>query len=236
MIIQAWIVIILGVLVGLMGQIAYLIIVDHEKVRSSKSNIKDLQNKIKSTPQNDPKFKELQAQLIRENANIMRQTMKPTYATFIPFLIIFILVEMYLSYVPITIGVPFNSQVSGNFSGVINSSCFIVNNKLYQNISIKNGMTFNTELLNNNCIVSFVSSGKVSNLNLSGVVGSSQPKDFKVDNISLTLIPNPVVIATMPFNIPIIGNQLNWFWTYLLVSLITGLIVNRILLHFKLIA
>lgn len=236
MILQEWLIIILGLLVGVGGQIAYLLIVDHEKVRESKRIMKDLQIKLKSTPVNDPQFRELQNQLLMENAKVMRQTMKPTYITFVPFLILFILAEFYLSTVPIAIGMPVNAQFVGNFSGNITSSCFMINHNLSQSLAIKNGMSFNATILSDNCTIHFVQAGKISNLTLSGVIGSIQQKKFTVDNLSLQINPNPLVIVTLPFSIPILGNQLNWFWTYILISLVSGLIMNRILIHFKLIA
>ncbi|MDP8012745.1 MAG: EMC3/TMCO1 family protein [Nanoarchaeota archaeon] len=235
MIWEAWLVVILGVIVGVSGQIAYLLIVDHEKVRASKSRIKELQTKIKATQPTDPSFKSLQTELLSENAKIMKQTMKPTYVTFIPFLIIFVLVEMYLSAVPITIGVPISAQIIGNFTGNITSTCLMIGGGLTRPVSVVNGMTFNATVLKDNCTLFLISNHVKSNVSLSGLVGSVQKKVFSVDGVKLAFTPNDLIVAS--FYLPPFGMiYINWFWAYLIFSLISGLGLNRVFIHYKLVA
>jgi hypothetical protein len=40
----------------------------------------------------------------------------------------------------------------------------------------------------------------------------------------------------MPFSLPLIGNKLNWYWAYLIITFVTSIALNRIFAHYKLIA
>ncbi len=86
MLTSALIVIIVSIIVGVAGQLSYLFIVDQEKLKLSKGKIRELQQKLKGLKYDDPNFKQLYNELMQENSKIMRESMKPTFITFIPFL------------------------------------------------------------------------------------------------------------------------------------------------------
>ena len=97
-------VILIALGVGLAGQIAYLFIVDHEIVRNSKTRTKEIQAQIKELRKqvqanqikaDDPKFKELQTEMLKESGKMMKQTTKPTFVTLVPFLIVFFIMSAY---------------------------------------------------------------------------------------------------------------------------------------------
>ncbi|MCL4400682.1 MAG: EMC3/TMCO1 family protein [Candidatus Parvarchaeota archaeon] len=232
-------VILIAIGVGASGQLAYLLIVDHEIVRNSKSRMKELQAELKQLKPDDPKFKEVYSQLMHENSKVMKQSMKPTFVTFVPFIIVFLLMSTFFSYTPIAVGSQVQSVLSGQVNGTITfqNNCVTINDSANLTLlSSKLPTQLPATINSGTCTVFLSQNGKTYNASLVGLIGSNQEKTYSMGNASISFSPNPLVIATLPFSIPLIGNQLNWFWTYLIFSLITSLTLNRILIRYKLIA
>lgn len=232
-------VILIAIGVGAAGQLAYLFIVDHELVRNSKTKMKELQKELKSVNSQDPKFKELYSQLMNENSKVMKQSMKPTFVTFVPFIIVFLLMSSYFSYVPISVGSQIQATVSGQVNGTLSfqNNCITLNKS--SNVTlVSSGLPIRLPAVLNSgrCVAFLYQSGSTLNKSLNGLVGSNQQTTYSVGNASISFSPNPLVVASLPFSIPLVGNELNWFWTYLIFSLITSLTLNRLFIHFKLIA
>ncbi len=236
---ETLIIILISIAVGASGQIAYLFIVDHEMVRTSKAKIKELQTKMKGMKPDHPEFKPTYSQLMSENSKIMKQSMKPTFITFVPFLIVFLLMSSYFSYVPVAVGSPITATFSGNINGSLfsNNSCITFNgNKNISIFSNDSSLKLNVSATTaGNCTVVLLSNGKMYNSTFS-LVGSSGPKTISLNSTKLKFIPNTFIVANLPFSIPIIGNKLNWYWAYLIITFVTSIALNRILSHFKLIA
>lgn len=232
-------VILISIAVGASGQIAYLFIVDHEMVRTSKAKIKELQQKMKGMKPDHPEFKPTYSQLMAENSRIMKQSMKPTFITFVPFLVIFLLMSSYFSYAPVMIGSPISATFSGNINGTLYSanSCVMFNG--YKNISIFSNET-SLKLSANvtksgSCTLYLSTSGKVYNNSFS-LVGDSHVQTVSLNSSKIEFIPNTFIVTKLPFSLPLIGNELNWYWAYLIITFITSITLNRIFAHFKLIA
>ena len=130
------IIIVVSIIVGASGQLAYLFIVDHEIVRASKQHIKELQGKMKGMKPDHPEFKPTYAEIMAENSKMMKQTMRPTFVTFVPFLIVFFIMSSFFSYAPITAGTTFSSTLSGsaNATLIAQNSCLQFNGS--NNISL----------------------------------------------------------------------------------------------------
>ena len=241
---DALIIILVSLGVGVSGQLAYMFIVDHELVRSSKGRLKQIQLQLKQVKPNDPQFKPLYSELMAENSKIMKQSMKPTFVTIIPFLIVFLIMSSYFSYAPIGLAAPIHTTLAGSLSGELSSvgGCAVFQTQQAKNStslnvsSSKLPLSASTFIDSRNCLLSF-SADKVTNTtNISGSIGSTSTKKYTVNGLSIELFPPVLVVATLPFSIPFIGSQLTWFWAYFIISLLSGLILNRILAHFKLIA
>ena len=127
--IDGLIVILIAIGVGISGQIAYLIIVDQEVVRASKGKIKELQKELKLVKPGEPRFKELYSQIMSENGRVMKQSMKPTFVTFVPFIIVFLVMSSFFSYVPIAQGTSIQSILSGPVNGTLSftNNCLTLN-------------------------------------------------------------------------------------------------------------
>ena len=232
-------VILISIAVGASGQIAYLFIVDHEMVRTSKARIKELQQKMKGMKPDHPEFKPTYSELMAENSKIMKQSMKPTFITFVPFLIVFLLMSSYFSYVPVAIGSPIAATFSGNINGTLFSANNCITFNGHNNVSIFSNDTSLKMTANitksGTCILFLSTNGKVYNNSFS-LVGKSKVQTINLNSSKVEFIPDTFIITKLPFSLPLIGNELNWYWAYLIITFITSITLNRILIHFKLIA
>lgn len=237
---ETLIIIVVSILVGISGQLAYLFVVDHEMMRTSKGRIKELQQQMKLIKPNDPNFKPLYKEIMAENSKLMKEQFKPTFITFIPFLVVFFIMSYLFNYAPVAVGVPVQMAISGHVNGTLSSATSCVSFNKSSSISLfSNDSSINTP-------VSFSGSGPCQlilsqnnvkyNTTLSGVIGATSIKSFKIDNVSVKVTPNIYVVTGMPFSIPIIGNKLNWFWTYFIITFISSIALNRVFAHYKLIA
>ncbi|EEZ92676.1 MAG: hypothetical protein BJBARM4_0726 [Candidatus Parvarchaeum acidiphilum ARMAN-4] len=232
-------VILISIAVGASGQIAYLFIVDHEMIRNSKVKIKELQQKMKGMKPDHPEFKPTYSQLMSENSRIMKQSMKPTFITFVPFLVIFLLMSSYFSYAPVMLGTP----ITATFSGNINGSLFSANNCVtfngHDNVSIFSNETSLSMKANatksGSCTLFLLTNGKLYNNSFS-LVGNSKVQTIPLNSSKVEFVPNPFIVTKLPFSLPLIGNQLNWYWAYLIITFVTSITLNRVFSHFKLIA
>lgn len=239
MLLESLFVVLIGIGVGVSGQIAYLLIVDHELVRNSKTKMKEIQKQLKLVKPGDPQFKELYSQLMAENSKVMKQSFKPTFVTFVPFIIVFLLMSSYFSYVPIATGSSVQAIISGQINGTLSfqSNCIQINKSSNLTLVSDKLPIELPAVVNSAQCVSFLSqAGIVRNVSINDLVGSTQEKTYQIGNSTLSFVPNPLVVVTLPFSIPLIGNQLSWFWTYLICSLVSSLTLNRILIRRKLIA
>jgi flagellar biosynthesis protein FliQ len=238
--IEGLIIILVAIGVGVAGQLAYYFIVNQELVRSSKTKMKELQAQIKqhSAP-GDPQFKELYSQLMSENMKVMKQSLKPTFVTFVPFIIVFFIMSALFSYMPISTGSSVQAVLSGNVNGTLyfQNNCLTLNNSSNLTISAsKLPLALSAVVKSSQCTAFLSQHGRLANTTLSGLVGSTQSKTYQVGNASISFAPNSLVVVVLPFSIPFIGSQITWFWAYLFFSLVSSLTLNRILIHYKLIA
>lgn len=233
------IVILIAIGVGVAGQLAYLFVVDQEIVRSGKVKMKELQKQLREVKRDDPKFKEIYSQLMSENTKVLKQSMKPTFVTFVPFIIIFLVMSAFFSYVPISTGSPIQMVLSGSVNGSLTfqNNCMTINHSSNLTIvSSKLPDQFSATINSGQCTAFLSQSGTVSNTTFGGLIGATGSKTYKLGNASLAFSPNALIVASLPFSLPFIGSQINWFWAYLFFSLISSLTLNRVLIHYKLIA
>ncbi len=237
--IEVLLIILVSITVGASGQVAYLYLIDHEMLKTSKVKLKELQQQLKQFKPGDENFKQLYSQIMAENSKMMKQSFKPTYVTIIPFLIIFLVMSAYLSTVPIVVGSSVHMVLSGAVNGTLSfsSACVTISNSSNITISstkLPQGFTARTNSAT--CTAFLSQNGKTYNASLSGLIGSHATKTYKLANASMVFTPNPVVVAKLPFSLPFIGNIINWFWAYVFFSFLASITLNRIFKHYKMIA
>ena len=233
-------VVLIAIAVGVSGQLAYLFVVDHEMVRASRGRIKELQSEMKQVKPGEPRYKEIFNEMMAENSKVMKQTaMKPMFVTFVPFIIVFLMMSAYFSYVPIAIGAPIHTVVSGNFNGTVYSAnnCISLNKTYNLSFSQSNlPQSFDSVLNSRTCTLFSTQGSKTYNVSLAGLLNDNHPKSYLLGHAKVAFYPKTLIIATLPFSLPFIGKDMTWFWAYFIVSLITSLVFGRILRHYKLIA
>jgi uncharacterized membrane protein (DUF106 family) len=236
MLLETLIIILVSLAVGISGQLADMIIVDHEVVRASKGKVKELQAFLKTIKREDPKFMETYNQIMAENSKVMKQTMKPTFITFVPFLIVFLIMSSFFSFAPIAVGTPIHVVLSGSVNGTLlaTNNCLTLDNSTNVSI-ISNGtqQTFVSSVNSVPCSLALTESNSSHyNVSLVGLVGSSQSKAYQLGGLKMNFQPNALELFSLPFSIPLIGNQLNWFWVYLIISFLSSITLNRVLIHY----
>ena len=85
------------------------------------------------------------------------------------------------------------------------------------------------------CTLFISTSGNTYNKSFS-LIGKSKVQTINLNSSKVEFTPNTFIITKLPFSLPLIGNELNWYWAYLIITFITSITLNRILVHFKLIA
>ncbi len=235
---ESLIIIIVAILVGVSGQIAYLFIIDHEMMKVTKAKMKELQAQLKQVKPDDPRFKELYKQVMAENSKMMKESFKPTFVTFIPFLIVFFLMSYFFNYAPVAVGVPIQMAVIGHVNGTLFSAGNCATFNKADNITMlsSSSITSQVSFSNAKCMMLLKQGTATYNTSLSGLIGAASIKTYPIDNISLKFTPNTYIVTSMPFSIPFIGNKLNWFWTYFIVTFLSSIALNRVFAHYKLIS
>lgn len=150
--------ILISIAVGAAGQIAYLVVVDHELVRASKGKIKEIQQKAKQYKPESQEYKTLLKEMLAENSKIMKQTFRPTIITFVPFLIVFLLISHFFSFAPVQTGVPIQLSLSGNVNGTISSQSQCItfsNSSSLSLLSNKSSITTQATVKSDNCTMTF---------------------------------------------------------------------------------
>ena len=91
--------------------IVYKLMTDQVMMKALKEELKDLQQQMKKLRDNPQKLMKIQKQAMDKNMKYMMHSLKPTFVTFIPIIIIFSWLNGHLAYDPITPGQDFNVTV-----------------------------------------------------------------------------------------------------------------------------
>ncbi|MCL5009387.1 MAG: EMC3/TMCO1 family protein [Candidatus Parvarchaeota archaeon] len=237
--IEAILAILIGIIVGVSGQVAYLLLIDHEMMKESKGKIKELQQQMKQLQPGSEQFKQVYSQVLAENSKMMKQSFKPTYVTIVPFIIVFLVMSYYLSVVPISTGSSVNAILSGSVNGTLSFSkgCVTISNS--SNLTIVSAnlpQSFTAKINSATCTAFLTNNNATHNTSLSGLIGARSTVNYKIDNLSIAFSPNPVIVGTLPFSIPFIGNTINWFWAYVFFSFVSSIALNRVFKHYKMVS
>ncbi|MCW1293375.1 MAG: EMC3/TMCO1 family protein [Candidatus Rehaiarchaeum fermentans] len=196
---QAFLLIIISIFIGLISQISYFLISDREKIKNIRKRAKEMSEKLKLT-KDENEIKKIYAEMVSNSTELMKESLKPTLYTFIPFLLVFYLIASYFSYYPIVPG----------------SSIQIFNNSAISFINCESSKIQNHFILNYtpSCII------KTNNatFQLAGIENKSEVVSYSWGKI----YPEEVGINT-PFAF------INWFWIYFIVSFLSSFIFSNIL-------
>jgi len=97
-------VIILALVVSLLTTFTHKYMTNQTVVKHSRAEMKKLQKKMKQHKDNPSKMMEIQSKLLGHNKDVMKESFKPMFITFIPVIIIFGWLNLHLLYEPIMAG------------------------------------------------------------------------------------------------------------------------------------
>jgi len=117
-----WAIIIVAILVALVMTIIYKFMTDQHVMKSLKQEMKDMQAEVKKFSHDPTKALSIQKDMMSKNMEYMMHSMKPTFVTFIPIILIFGWLASHLAFVPIMPGQDFTTTVefAQGTSGIIN--------------------------------------------------------------------------------------------------------------------
>jgi uncharacterized membrane protein (DUF106 family) len=93
--------------VTLFTSLVYKFVTDQAKMKILKTELKDLQNLMKSHRDNPQKLMEVQKQAMEKNMEYMRHSMRPTLFTMIPLILLFGWLNAHIAYYPLMPAEPF---------------------------------------------------------------------------------------------------------------------------------
>ncbi len=109
---QPWPVLIISLMITLLITIVYKFMTDQEMMKKTKQEVKELQQDIKQFREDPKKMIEVQKEMMDKQFKMMGHSMKPTFITLIPIIIIFGWLNSTMAYEPINPGEEFVTTMS----------------------------------------------------------------------------------------------------------------------------
>jgi uncharacterized membrane protein (DUF106 family) len=214
----------------------YKLMTNQKEMKEMKDKTKAYQKEIKKH-QNDPKkMMSIQKDMMSLQGKYMMKSMKPTLVTFLPIMIIFGWLAANLAYVPITPGSDFSLEVKFN-----DYSAETIMLNVPEGFEILNGAN---QTMTDNMAVWNIKAGDVGVYKLGfDYRGASYTQDIKVSDGSLgeyEVVEQKVgknniksIKTDLPSvkplgNFSIFGWRPNWFWSYVIFSMIFSLSIRKI--------
>jgi len=218
----------------LLTTLIYKWVTDQKKLKESKVEMKKLQQEQKKYKDNPKKLMQVQQQMLEINMVMMKQSFKPMIYTFLPLILLFYFMSSSFAYYPLHANEPFTmtALISESFPDSLDA----VNLTSIPATTIIRNVTYapsdkNTKGIQ--WIVTAPSEGNYSFLiesktfkQTKDIVVTSEKKyasvmtDYKDSQLQKLVIGNKEVTT-------FIG--INWIWTYILLSVISSLIIRKIL-------
>lgn len=201
---------------SLMTQIVNKLMINEKKTDQYRKDINDVQKELKTMDPKSAEFTKKQDEMLDKNMWIMKQQFKPMMVTLLPYLIVFYFLTPIFAYNPIMLGSTVSVSISG--TGDVFSECLNIDTTVSG--SFKNITTIQSD----NCTASFGN----ANLNLD-LIGASSIKTYEANGLKMTVMPPEKIYVPLPISIPFAGNSLGWLGTFIWSSLITSLILTKVL-------
>ncbi len=229
-------ILIISIILGVITTLVYKYASNQKKIKELKDETKALQKKIKAISKTNPeKMMELNSKMMKLNGPLMKETMKPTLWTIIPSLLILTWMAANLAFMPIIPGqtfeviTEFNEGITGNVSMFAIPEGLEFINGATQEISdgqarwVLKSSDENTYTLTINY--------KDLDFNQDVIITNAReyinPEQIvKKEGLNKIIVGNEKI---KPFKgAPIIGN-LNWLWSYILLTMIFTTVLRKLL-------
>jgi uncharacterized membrane protein (DUF106 family) len=198
-------------------QLINKLMVNEKYVDGARAKMKGLQEKLKTiTDIKSPDFTKAQDELLDINFNIMKQQMKPTFVTFIPYLFLYWLMSSTFAYAAMDIGSNVTLKITGTGNYAID--CISFNQTVtgsYEGVHV---------LSAGDCHFS------VANVTTNqSVLGKKEIVSQSIGSNEISLIPSKNRVIPLPVSLPYVGDALGWLGTFVLFSLIFSLVLGKAL-------
>ena len=225
-------IIVIAFVIALITTIAHKYMTNQVVVKNSRAEMKKLQKKMKQHKDNPSKMMEIQSKLLGHNKDVMKESFKPMFITFIPVIIIFGWLNLHLLYEPIMSGDDFSVTAEMQKGALGNVSIiapdFEVTSPVSQAI-VERETTFQLQAKEhgeypviftyngvNETVSVLVTDEQTYNTPKSKASSGSPFKGFEVNLDKLYLIDFAFV-------------HLNGFWSYILLTVIFSLLLRKLL-------
>jgi len=104
-------ILIISIIIALITTFAYKWLTNQEEMKRLKEEQKELQKKVKEYKDNPQKMMETNKEAMAKSMKLMNASFKPMFITMIPIILIFMWLNLHLSYLPINPGQEFTSTV-----------------------------------------------------------------------------------------------------------------------------
>ena len=200
---------------ALTTQLINKLLINEKLVDENKEKMKEYQKKLKTLEPKSKEFNEMQDKVLDISMVNMKQQFKPMIFTFIPFIIIFYLISGMFAFSAIDVGSEVQVELKGN--GIFEAECLGINETINSKFTTK-------AIVSGDCTANL--GGREANLSL---VGSKKPINLDLSNLKLMITPPKLVFFTLPFSLPFIGASIGWLGTFITFSLISSLILSKLL-------
>ncbi len=211
-------IIVAGTAIGLafLTQLINKLLINEKFVDETREKMKKMQKELKGIDVKSKEFQQKQDKILEMNFALMKQQFKPMFVTFVPYIVIFYLLGGLFSYAPISVGSQIQIDVSGN--ALIESPCLGLNE------TIQGKGTLIATVNSENCKI--LINGNEANISL---IGASNEINLNVEDVALKILPPKQVFINLPFDLPVVGNQIGWLGTFIIFSFATSMILNKAL-------
>lgn len=189
---------IVSIAIGLASQLSYFLIADRKKIKELRNLTNELSRKFKEAKDENEK-NQIYMEMLKHSSELMKESLKPTLYTFIPFVLVFYFISQAFSYYPIT---------NGSVLFLSNSTPIQFSNCIYK-------QSHGEYILNytNSCTIYYAN----STFQLSSLYGSNRV----IVNKYIKISPQEVGIST-PFGF------VNWFIIYFILTFLSSYIFSLI--------
>tara|TARA_Y100000034_G_C6748405_1_gene332500 strand:- start:33 stop:797 length:765 start_codon:yes stop_codon:yes gene_type:complete len=223
---ENWAIVLMSLIITLVTTLVYKKFTNQEILKSLKQEIKDIQQEMKEFSHDIQRTKELQKKSWEKMIQQMKQSMKPMLVTWIPILIIFAWIWTNLAYYPILPGEEFTTTINFEKDTIGTVELFPPENVQLLSQAKKE-----------------ISDNKAS-WNLKGAKGEYKlsykfkdkiyAKDLVITDKKLYIQPKMNIfennIKTIEVeNRPVKIFGMNWFWGYLIISIIINSLLRKLL-------
>ncbi len=229
-------ILIISIFLGVITTLVYKYASNQKKIKELKDKTKKLQKKIKKISKTEPeKVMEINAQMMKLNGPLMKETMKPTLWTIIPSLLILTWMASNLAFASISPGQSFT--ITAEFNDGVTGE--IIVDSVPEGLEFLSGNT--KEIVDNKAIWELKSEQENTYSLLFKFRELEVNKELIVSNSWEYSTPEEIVNQegikkitinnekTKPFKgIPIIGN-LNWLWSYIILTMVFTTVLRKLL-------